>query len=111
MPAISVSSSVSRIAGRSWRRIASRPFSTCGSSAASIGVGSGSDVFVSISVLLMFGTAFSNAPLLRCQVEQREQDVYQLDAQERQDDAANAVEQQIAPQQRRRSNRAILDAA
>src|SRR5579875_2920936 len=48
---------------------------------------------------------------LECQVQHLQHQIDQFDADEGGNDAANAVDQQVTPQQQTRSNRAILDAA
>src|SRR5690348_17658080 len=123
MPRMSVSASVSTIAGRNWRRSVRQVRScTSGSDAAVSGISDAAGAATPPARSLL--RAMRNLPSVCCgllrsvavcsmvycqralrrQVERNENEIDQLDANERQDDAADAVEQEIAPQQRRRTH-------
>src|SRR5579885_1186745 len=113
MPRMMVNTTVSTIAGRSWRSSRRHVRSGVSAFAELSGAAGGSASPARPLERAMKITAFSLfRTLALCRQVQRDEDqVDELDANERQDNAAEAVEQQVAPQDRRGAERAILHAA
>ena len=103
IPSISVSSSVSMMAGRNWRSTARQPVSRGSWLAGSTGIGVA--VLAVCGLIWLIGSpshvGYPSLSLLFWdlvrQIERGQDQVDRLDADKRQDDPAEAVDQEVAP--------------